>query len=312
MLHSEKNPLPHKVILVHKGALGDFLQVWPALCSLTRYWGQEKAFLWAGREQYSLWTSPLGIHACPGRLRREIDSLYSVRSRPAGLQDCLVIWFGLKKYPLKEHFPWVWFLPGLDPGVLRPPREVYANHLAGFGVPFHDGWLSTWRDTIARQETEHKEGMQVLIFPGAGDLKRCWPLDRFQALGEWLTAKGWRVRFVYGPAEMERGFPVKKFESICPHDFSELQALLARASLVVGNDSGPMHLAAYLGVPVVALFGPAAPEQWGPYQGKTLKQPLACAPCTETGVINCTRPECIQDLTLERVQDALKQYPPAA
>ncbi|MFW6054417.1 MAG: glycosyltransferase family 9 protein [Thermodesulfobacteriota bacterium] len=297
---------PRTVILVHKGALGDFLQVWPSLASLTRHW-PDSSFLWAGREQYSLWTAPLGIQGCPGKLGREVDSLYSATVWPEGLRDCLLIWFGLKKCPLEKHFPGVWFVPGLQAGVRSPPRQVYAQGLAARGVPFHPGWLDLWRGTIAGYDREFREKGDVFLFPGAGHPKRCWPLDRFQALGQWLIKLGHRVCFVYGPAEKERGVRVKNFEPIFPENFRDLQDLLVRASLVVGNDSGPMHLAGYLGVPALALFGPAAPEQWGPYRVRTLKCSLECSPCSEDGVITCERPVCMQKISLESVKKAVQE-----
>ena len=294
------------VILVHKGALGDFLQVWPSLSSLTRHW-PDRSFWWAGREQYSLWTEPLGIARCPGRLRALIDSLYSARAWPEGLKDCLVIWFGLKRYPLEADFPGVWFVPGLQKGVRRPPRQVYAEGLSAHGVPFYPGWLDLWRTSIAGHAGKLKEKGNVLLFPGAGHPKRCWPLDRFLALGQWLSEQGHRVRFVYGPAERERGVRVKNFEPVFPESFRALQDLLVRASLVVGNDSGPLHLAGYLGTPALALFGPAAPEQWGPYRVRTLKSPVACSPCSNDGVIPCERPVCMQEIFLDGVKKAIQE-----
>ncbi len=298
---------PQRVILVHKGALGDFLQVWPSLLALTRQW-PETAFFWAGREDVSLWTEPLGIRPCPGTLKRLVNTLYSAGERPEGLATALVIWFGLRKRPFARSFPGVWFVRGLGEGFpavsASPPRELYARGLAQLGVGQCRDWIQAWRRLIKAWNPGSRDGRRALLFPGAGNRNKCWPVEQFQALGEWLGARGWAVTCVYGPAEKERGVRVKNFEPAFPDDFQALQRLLVQADLVVGNDCGPLHLAGYLGVPGLALFGPADPKQWGPYGIKTVSRHLPCSPCTELGEVACSDPVCLRELSLERVQEA--------
>ncbi len=311
MLEPETGNPPQSVILVHKGGLGDFLQVWPSLYALTRHW-PETAFFWAGREAYSLWTEPLGIRKCPGQLERLVNSLYSAPVRPEGLGKALLIWFGLKKAPFEGFFPGVWFVPGITTGDSRkeprePPRKVYAKGLAGQGIVLRRDWLQAWRRLIGAWSPDRGEERRVLLFPGAGNHRKCWPVEKFQALGEWLCGQGWIVSCVYGPAEKERGLRVKNFEPVFPEHFQALQLRLAEADLAVGNDCGPLHLAGYLGVPSLALFGPADPKQWGPSRVKTLSRNLACSPCTELGEILCPDPVCLLDLSLGRVQEAVSE-----
>ena len=87
-----------------------------------------------------------------------------------------------------------------------------------------------------------------------------------------------------------------------------LAAVLRRCRLFVGNDNGPMHMAAALGVPVVGLFGPSDPAEWGPW-GKghhIIYKGLDCRPCFHPG---CSRGEesCMRLITLDEVWEAVQE-----
>lgn len=92
-------------------------------------------------------------------------------------------------------------------------------------------------------------------------------------------------------------------------DFRELTALIAGATAVVSNDSGPMHIAAALGVPTIAIFGPTDPVKTGPYgwQGgknmKVVRADTGCSPCREK---DCSDHSCMERIQPEQVHEALR------
>ncbi|RXH57068.1 glycosyltransferase family 9 protein [Granulicella sibirica] len=114
-----------------------------------------------------------------------------------------------------------------------------------------------------------RDGRFVVMAPGAGWGAKEWPVERFGEVAARLSRDGWRV---FVNAEASGG---GKAEAVVrasggaamavPCTIAELIALLRRASLFIGGDTGPMHLADALGVPVVALFGPTDPARNGPY-----------------------------------------------
>jgi hypothetical protein len=107
----------------------------------------------------------------------------------------------------------------------------------------------------------------VLLLPGSGGLMKCWPAERFQALGADLQARGLTVAVALGPDELERGPGPERFVGLPVLEgpsLAELAALCAAARLVVGNDAGTTHLAAAAGAQVLALFGPTDPARWRP------------------------------------------------
>ncbi|MBN2445321.1 MAG: lipopolysaccharide heptosyltransferase I [Phycisphaerae bacterium] len=89
----------------------------------------------------------------------------------------------------------------------------------------------------------------------------------------------------------------------------ELTALLQLAACVVCHDSGPMHIAAALDKPMVALFGPTDPARCGPYSrnARIVTSPASCAPCYKRVCSDCS---CMRDLTTEQVLAAVRRLEP--
>jgi len=109
----------------------------------------------------------------------------------------------------------------------------------------------------------------VLLHPGSGGQRKCWPAERFAQLANQLGHRGCRVALVLGPVEAERGTDLTdqleaECETLVPPDLPSLAGLLAAARLFIGNDSGPGHLAAAVGTATLSLFGPTDPALWRP------------------------------------------------
>lgn len=109
----------------------------------------------------------------------------------------------------------------------------------------------------------------AILNPGAGWGAKCWPPESFGVVARALAERGMTVVINHGPGEEALAEEVRtasgNLASPLKCSITELISLTRRASLFVGGDTGPMHLAAALRVPVVALFGPTRPERNGPY-----------------------------------------------
>jgi heptosyltransferase III len=97
----------------------------------------------------------------------------------------------------------------------------------------------------------------ILIHPFSGSAKKNWHLENFTLLQRWLETTGRSVQFIVAPHQRIPGARVVE-------DLSELAALLAGASLYIGNDTGITHLAAASGANTLAIFGPTNPAVWAP------------------------------------------------
>jgi heptosyltransferase I len=110
----------------------------------------------------------------------------------------------------------------------------------------------------------------AILNPGAGWGAKQWPAERYGEVARMLADKtGLRSLVNFGPGEEELASTVERVSSGCAQamstSISELIAITRRAALFIGGDTGPMHLAAILKVPVVAIFGPTNPARNGPY-----------------------------------------------
>lgn len=133
------------------------------------------------------------------------------------------------------------------------PTDDHAVHAADF-FAVQAGMSSL--PAIPRIPCLRGDGGFAVIQPFSGSRKKCWPLDRYQALAR-LVEPHMPVRWCAGPEE-----PLPDAVRIA--DLYELACWLATARVYVGNDSGITHLAAAVGTPVVALFGPTDPCVWAP------------------------------------------------
>ena len=109
----------------------------------------------------------------------------------------------------------------------------------------------------------------VVLNPGAGRPAKRWPVERFRELAARLTAEtNARVLVLWGPGEQAAAETIAEAKGAVlapPTDLDTLVAVMRRASLVVAADTGPLHVAAAVGVPCVGLYGPTSATRNGPY-----------------------------------------------
>jgi ADP-heptose:LPS heptosyltransferase len=128
----------------------------------------------------------------------------------------------------------------------------------------------------------------VCIHPGAGVLYKQWREEGFADVSDWLVSEGFQVVFTGSGSESGKVGEITSIMKKRAYNLAgklsvgELMALYESSSLYIGNDSGPMHLAAALGTPVIALFGPAGEIRWRPLSKKAvvLRGEERCGKCT--------------------------------
>jgi ADP-heptose:LPS heptosyltransferase len=294
------------ILLVHRGALGDFLMAWPSMLALREH-SADKSVYWAGTNDRLPWLRPLGVEACSPEIRRGLDALFLREQWPVELGDAWVFWFVLDSpppVPTHSRLHVLRGLPGFGSASSLSPREAYAQGLRALGIGWNPDWPVVWRELFGSWKSgqERAEDREVLLIPGAGHPAKQWPLVQFFELARWLQGQSRGVRFVLGPAERDRGMEIAEYPVSCPDSLEVLRELLLSARLVVGNDSGPMHFAGMLGVPGLALFGPALEAQWSPVGVRALGLDLACRPCTRTGRISCSDPRCLREISQDTVR----------
>jgi len=140
------------------------------------------------------------------------------------------------------------------------------------------------------------------LHPGARWASKLWPLASWASLAEWLHGRGFQVAVTGSAADRELAADLGR-QSRTPllnltgrTSLAQLAAILRTARLAVTTDTGAMHLAASLGTPVAALFGPTAPWRTGPFGDghQVVRLGLSCSPCFKR---RCPDPRCLHDLS---------------
>jgi ADP-heptose:LPS heptosyltransferase len=153
----------------------------------------------------------------------------------------------------------------------------------------------------------------VVVAPGAADQSKRWPVDLFASVCDWLISDR-KVTIVF-VGNFDDQDVVAQIKTNMVHtavdlsgrlNLTQLAALLKTSSGAIVNDSAPMHLASYLDIPVLALFGPSDPSLYGPWGSRSsfIRKNENCAKCAKPKKqITHT---CMQSITVEDVIQALK------
>lgn len=182
--------------------------------------------------------------------------------------------------------------------MIRPAEHEYVDRL------FDDaGWSA--------------KTQLVFINPASVKIPRAWSSDRFRKLAELIVERHPGMSVIvhhYPPFDMPKGWPRSRtIRAVSEASLVELAALIQRCVLYVGNDSGPKHLAAALGVPTVGIYGPSMPVETFP-RGMpeathlSVSAGFSCSPCKQQFFKECPspptedgRPPCLDQVTVQMV-----------
>jgi ADP-heptose:LPS heptosyltransferase len=254
-------PLGERVFVVHAGALGDFVLIWPLLRALAR-------------------AADVTIVADPSRARLAQRFIPGLRALDANQRRFTRLWTGEPADPAHR-------IPGIsrvlsfvadlssEPG--RRWHRSAATMFRGAAVePIgavgsasrRELWERLRIDTLGAAPPRANPDGPIIAHIGAGSRTKMWPLDRWADLIAQLRRTS-EVQAIAGEAELERFTTDERrlFDRLRGRFLSSLDELadtLFPARLVIGADSGPTHLAAQLGLPTLALFGPTDSALWRP------------------------------------------------
>jgi ADP-heptose:LPS heptosyltransferase len=152
----------------------------------------------------------------------------------------------------------------------------------------------------------------AIINPGGGWVTKLWRVERYGELADWLWKECDIKSFVtYGPGEeaLAHGVASTSRSGVCralPCTLKQFAGLARRAILFVGGDTGPLHLAAAAGTPIVGLYGPTSPERNGPFSKSdiTVGRDLWCR-------VGCYRRKCwhweCMEIPIDEVKRAIRE-----
>jgi lipopolysaccharide heptosyltransferase II len=220
-----------------------------------------------------------------------------------------------------------------SPAHLQHQAEVYLDLARAIGLPIAAPRMRFEPTAQERQSVSRPSRLRVALFTGGGsnpgmDLTaKRWPLDRYQELARKLIHElGAQVLLIGGPGDVPLNQQLQDalgaqgdavINLTGKTTLGELAAQLEQCALFIGNDSSPMHLAAAVNIPVIAIFGPTSPQEYGPYP---LDDPRHIAiwrhptgqPCFFLGKMQaCDHCTCMQSVTVDDVWQAVLQLIPS-
>lgn len=275
-------------LIIHGGALGDFVMTLRVVAALRMSGATHIGFM--GRSEFMDLANRGGVDEFIDLHTGGCHALFSEHALlPPEFSDRLakftlvVDMLAGPESPLPRRFGRLGVprVLAIDPR----PRPGWSGHVsdqwlddlriagvnANAGLPRIEcdrGLVAAARDELL--EATATKGRIALIHPGSGSPTKCWPIDSFLQVIHSLRAANWGVVVLIGPVELERLAPADLARLRCAAPTVENRPLnlfadlLAASDLFIGNDSGVSHLAAALGVPMVAIFGPTPPAIWRP------------------------------------------------
>jgi ADP-heptose:LPS heptosyltransferase len=193
------------------------------------------------------------------------------------------------------------------------PAASLRTDLRFDATPAEQTWANDWYAAHVPARTR-----LAIIHPGTGGPAKLWLPERWAAVGDALLARGdTTVLFTGGPGEEALVAQIAGMMQHAPLTIAgkmgvgQLAALLGKAFIVMGVDSGPLHLAVSQGAPTITLFGPVEVGRYGPWgdpaRHKVLRKELFCSPCHV--ITACPRglavPECMAGIAVGEVLAAI-------
>jgi ADP-heptose:LPS heptosyltransferase len=242
------------VWVFHRGALGDGLLLWPMLRALA---ARHPVVLATDGERGALASLELGIAAVNAEAP-EVASMWVAGARLSPHREVAAVHAYLGRGAAARG---VW----LANAARAFPGAVVALHP---GRP--DATLARlWAARGPRVPVGRNPAGQIVVHVGAGRPDKRWPMASWRCIAELLGKRlgGPPATVLAGEAEDDAGKEAASFRDLGGHfvrDLADLATCLRGARLFLGADTGPTHLAAQLGVPTLALFGPTRPDRWAP------------------------------------------------
>ncbi|MBY8874785.1 HAD-IIIA family hydrolase [Micromonospora sp. PLK6-60] len=182
----------------------------------------------------------------------------------------------------------------VPPGVPEPERALSLTAATGFTLPTGDEPTLRLRADLPDPGLDLPAGGYLVVHPGASVPARAAAPEHCARIVAALVADGHRVVVTGGPDERELTARVAAAGGVDlggRTDLAGLAGILAGARCLVVGNTGPAHLAAAVGTPVVSLFAPTVPYgQWGPYRVPAVRLGDAGAPCRDTRAARCPIP----------------------
>ena len=340
---SVKTAKVRSMLVIHQGALGDFILALPTLGTLRKAFPQAKSVIMGFPRILELVEKRFYADEILSIDQRGMASFF-VRggsldrslSQFFGTFDLLVVFgkdgegtlIGNLKQVCRGQILHINPFPQWTERIHLTDHLLKELHRYGFPISEQTPRLhlnrkdKDWGMSFLRVKglTEEERSKTIILHPGSGSKKKVWPLERFSDLARYLQRNsGSRILIVLGPAEgpeVRKAFEGMEWDlgPVAPIlakglSLLELASVMEGCHLFIGNDSGITHMAAALGLPTVSLFGPTDHKIWAPggERGVVIRKEISCSPCSQEKFVQCQHLECLRGIGTGDVLEGLKK-----
>jgi ADP-heptose:LPS heptosyltransferase len=158
-------------------------------------------------------------------------------------------------------------------------------------------------------QSPYRNANCIVVHTGAGHPVRVWPLPRYAWVVQELRKQSYRVQVVCDSKQRQWWLDQGEISVAAPRDLLELCEIFHQCRIFIGNDSGPGHVAALLGLPTFTIFGPQLPESFSPIHPSaewSAGKPCDFKPCHDS--CHFDSPHCLADLTERDVWPKIEAF----
>jgi ADP-heptose:LPS heptosyltransferase len=339
----EKGLKVHSMLVIHQGALGDFILALPTLEILRKTFPQAESVIMGYPRILELVKARFYAEEI---LSIDQQGMANFFVREGGLNSILSQYFsqfdliivfgkdgegtltGNLRRVCQGQILHINLFPPWDQGLHLTDHLLRELSRYGFSISektpklFLNESDRVWGEKFWREKglTTEERSRVIVLHPGSGSKKKAWPKERFADLVSYLwkhlhskmlivlgPAEGAEIRKTFEEMERERGDSAP----ILAKGLSLLQlaSVMMGCRLFIGNDSGISHMAAALGLPTVAIFGPTDPRVWSP-RGENVsvvRKEIPCSPCPQERFFQCHHLDCLREIEIEDVLKGIKR-----
>lgn len=262
---------------------------------------------------------------------RKYDLVIHLTDHPRGAWISLFCGARLSVAPRLRHRRWWWdkvfthfYTSPTNPFRHTVERNIDALRCLGIYPESAERRLLLVAGSDAEHQIEEKlkeleiAGPFIHIHPGSRWFFKCWPAEKMARLIELLHQDGHTIILTAAPETVELAM-IDEIQQQLPHkahslagqlSLKQMAALSAKAQLFIGVDSAPMHIAAAMDTPTVAIFGPSGDKEWSPWMVKhriVASNEHPCRPCGIDGCGGGKVSDCLIQLPVKKVYQAAKE-----
>lgn len=317
-----------KILIINRLGIGDVVLTTPLAQAIKEHFDAQIGFVVSAKATDIIVNHPYIDHVFGFRQPSQSEMLQNIRS--AGYKEAIIVDERFTSTCLARQAGCIPLNTGWEITIgkkrlfQRKQRAINAieDYLSYFGILDDNTSLPVYRPLVGRvdeigaikvanwvEKIRSEASRLVLIIPKGVAPNKNWPLAYFGQLTLWLNQKNVIPVYLGGTANQEEIERIegKKYNAAGMFTLREVAELAQYANFCISVCTGPMHVVATTGIPIIALYGPTLPARWAPSSAISVSADIKCIPCEWIECSNSQKMACMEKLTPDLVQRVIEK-----